>query len=99
MSLRISRDGRPFDRHLLHAARNARRASGAEDRALAALGLATTPAVDATTPRIASKVALGSGGTTLLLASIAVGIGVAAWALHARPEANAPGSVVVASSA
>ncbi len=94
MSLRISRDGRPFDQHLLHAARNERPASGAEDRALALLGLSTTPAVGATSPRIASSAGLGSGGTTLLVAGLAVGIGVAAWALHARSEVHAPTAIV-----
>jgi hypothetical protein len=97
MSLRISRDGRPFDRRLLHAARNERPASGAEDRALAVLGLSTTLAIGATKPPISSKLALGWGATTLLVAGLAAGIGVA-WVLHSRPDVRAPARAVVAIS-
>jgi hypothetical protein len=86
MKLRIARDGRPFDRQLVRAARNESPAWGAEERALAALGLSAT-AMGAVKSRVPSGGALGAGGSALVVASLAVGIGVAAWAI--RSQANA----------
>jgi hypothetical protein len=95
MNLRISRDGRAFDRQLVRAGRNESPASGAEDRALAALGLSTALSLGAVRPRGASALPLGSSGGALLMVGLATAIGVAAWAQRSRPELAAPAAVVV----
>jgi hypothetical protein len=96
MNTRISRDGRAFARQLVRAGRNESPASGAEERALTALGLSTALSIGAVRPRGASSLLpLASVGGAVLVVGLATAVGVAAWTERSRPHLTGPPSIVV----
>lgn len=68
--LRMARDGDPFDRALLRAGRNEEPPRGAEERALAGLGLSATPPNVAARPRL--PLGARSAGALKVIAGVSV---------------------------